>query len=498
MGTPRQEGGASRGERESLATPRHGQSKKFDRRGAKVHQGKYAAQVSSSGGIGRQVARAMFAQIDVDHDGFLTRGEIREMAEQQGLGYYGDILRAMDADGDGQVSFDEFERWWTAGLGDGDAVSAAGMLSRLRAAGGQGRKQSRPKSASAVTRHGRTRVDAKTRPRSAGQAAAAAAADRGSKGHRTESSVRPAKKTSSRSAGGSSRHARARPKSASSGSRRGGDHSASSMGGGGGGGDAQQHGSGQRRGSVSAGRSQAKEAVGSSSRSHSRSSSRSISSSSHRRALRPASAPPGGRGDSQSSGGGRATASTRGGGGGGRGGGGGGRHHTRKRPASAASASRQRSAAAVSAKGGDRQRGGGTSSARHRVGSTGEQRSRVSQTAAWNNSTKLPPLAGETLPRGVSGKQSSSSSSSSRRVRSKPSASTAASARAAKLDERRQGVVSTPLEGRTQRNARRVKECTEHAEQMSKAGAQAAVAHNLAFQEELGIVRHKRRQSRRK
>eukprot|EP01047_Picozoa_sp_COSAG01_P081437 COSAG01_NODE_16235_length_1250_cov_82.152982_3_plen_155_part_01 len=155
MGTPRQEGGPSRGERERLAAPRHGQSKMFDRRGSKVHQGmaEYAAQVSSSGDIGRQVARAMFAQIDVDHDGFLTRGEIREMAEQQGLGYYGDILRAMDADGDGQVSFDEFEQWWTAGLGDGDAVSAAGMLSRLRAAGGQGRKQPRPKSASAVTRH---------------------------------------------------------------------------------------------------------------------------------------------------------------------------------------------------------------------------------------------------------------------------------------------------------------------------------------------------------
>jgi hypothetical protein len=68
--------------------------------------------------------REVFAGIDLDGDGVLTRRELAALAERLihrplGTGQLDGLMAVMDADGSGSVDFEEFLHWWQHGGGGG-------------------------------------------------------------------------------------------------------------------------------------------------------------------------------------------------------------------------------------------------------------------------------------------------------------------------------------------------------------------------------------------
>ena len=70
-----------------------------------------------------KTARQWFDEIDADSSGELDRKELatlykRARGEKLPKRRLEDAMAVMDRDGDGQISFDEFERWWSENGGD--------------------------------------------------------------------------------------------------------------------------------------------------------------------------------------------------------------------------------------------------------------------------------------------------------------------------------------------------------------------------------------------
>ena len=68
-------------------------------------------------------ARKLFKEIDADGGGTLDRDEIRQLARRLGKRLsdkqLNEAMMAMDADGSGDVAFDEFLSWWKGNRGGG-------------------------------------------------------------------------------------------------------------------------------------------------------------------------------------------------------------------------------------------------------------------------------------------------------------------------------------------------------------------------------------------
>ena len=77
-----------------------------------------------------QDARSMFDEMDADKSGFLDSGEVAALCKKMGRKMNGKevatAMGEMDKDGNDQVEFDEFERWWSlhGGKGAKDRTSA--------------------------------------------------------------------------------------------------------------------------------------------------------------------------------------------------------------------------------------------------------------------------------------------------------------------------------------------------------------------------------------
>ena len=76
------------------------------------------AEIESSWQEDGQELRDCFARIDKDNSGSIERDEIAELAVEMGRPLrdweLDEAMRTMDADGSGEVDFDEFEHWWNA------------------------------------------------------------------------------------------------------------------------------------------------------------------------------------------------------------------------------------------------------------------------------------------------------------------------------------------------------------------------------------------------
>jgi hypothetical protein len=84
-------------------------------------------------------ARTLFDELDADGSGFLDSGEVEELCKQMGrkLGKK-ELAKAMaeiDADGNDEVSFSEFEAWWALNGGRAaDKRKPAGVIELVRIA----------------------------------------------------------------------------------------------------------------------------------------------------------------------------------------------------------------------------------------------------------------------------------------------------------------------------------------------------------------------------
>ena len=119
--------------------------------------------------------KILFDEMDVNNDGKLDRSEVKKVAEKlfcadsthevtsEELDY---MMSQMDADGNGEVDYDEFARWWT-GLGwDLQKTQAieAGVDTPEPVGYLLGRALSAPGStSSAAAAHRRTKQTSKTR-----------------------------------------------------------------------------------------------------------------------------------------------------------------------------------------------------------------------------------------------------------------------------------------------------------------------------------------------
>lgn len=76
-------------------------------------------------------ARQLFHEIDADGGGTLDRDEIRQLARRLGKRLsdkqLNEAMMAMDADGSGDVAFDEFLSWWKGYLASGGGGFFAGL-----------------------------------------------------------------------------------------------------------------------------------------------------------------------------------------------------------------------------------------------------------------------------------------------------------------------------------------------------------------------------------
>ena len=77
----------------------------------------------------RQEVRIVFASIDADGSGALDEGEFRQLTRELGNAeeltqkQLEEAMREMDADGNGEVNFDEFYEWWLRRLAGGESKS---------------------------------------------------------------------------------------------------------------------------------------------------------------------------------------------------------------------------------------------------------------------------------------------------------------------------------------------------------------------------------------
>ena len=118
----------------------------------------------------RAEAYRHFEDVDEDGSGFLERDEIKRLAHAVGqeLGEHelDEAMKEMDADGSGEVDFEEYYAWWqamkaaqTKAEEEGGGGGAGGMLTRLFA---RKKKETRSKGRSLVSKAMRTEKDSAT------------------------------------------------------------------------------------------------------------------------------------------------------------------------------------------------------------------------------------------------------------------------------------------------------------------------------------------------
>ena len=85
-----------------------------------------------------ETSRTIFDEIDVDHSGELDYEEVKEMCKRLGRDLddtdFQVAMEQMDSDGDGNVSFTEFDRWWQKYGIERQLVMAETRLKEARAA----------------------------------------------------------------------------------------------------------------------------------------------------------------------------------------------------------------------------------------------------------------------------------------------------------------------------------------------------------------------------
>lgn len=104
--------------------------------GRGIHTGR-AGSAGSKGGGGKKestgVLREIFDSLDVDGSGGLDSDEVRTMAARMGMELsekeFKRALQALDPDEDGNVTFEEFVKWWETAPA---AAEDMGMVAKLR------------------------------------------------------------------------------------------------------------------------------------------------------------------------------------------------------------------------------------------------------------------------------------------------------------------------------------------------------------------------------
>ena len=85
-----------------------------------------------------ETSRTIFDEIDVDRSGELDYKEVKEMCKRLGRDLddtdFQVAMEQMDSDGDGNVSFTEFDRWWQKYGIERQLVMAETRLKEARAA----------------------------------------------------------------------------------------------------------------------------------------------------------------------------------------------------------------------------------------------------------------------------------------------------------------------------------------------------------------------------